>query len=77
MKEELLKVVESELFYGIDDGVMPVNETSDSITKIPTYTGNIDPRVIRINNGRKWHEPFDIDINGFELLPHKTDMVDF
>ena len=77
MKEELLNIVESELFYGIDDGVMPVNETSDSITKIPTYTGNIDTRIIRINNGRKWHEPFDIDIHGFELVPHKTDMVDF
>ena len=77
MKEEILNVVESELFYGVDDGVMPVNETSNLVTKIPTFTGNIDPRVMPINNGRKWDEPFDIEIHGFELVPHKTDMVDF
>ena len=77
MKEEILNVVESELFYGVDDGVMPVNETSNLVTKIPTFTGNIDPRVMPINNGRKWDEPFDIEIHGFELVPHKTDMEDF
>mgnify|MGYP001164193049 CR=1 FL=1 len=68
MKEDLLNILEGELFYGVDDGVMPVNETSDSITKIPAFTGNIDSRVMRINNGREWDEPFDIDIHGFELV---------
>ena len=77
MKEEVLNMLEVELFYGVDDGIMPVNETSNSVTKIPTFTGNIDPRIMPINNGRKWDESFDIEVHGFELVSHKTDMENF
>ena len=37
MNDELLKVVDGKLFYGVDDGIMPVNETKDTITKIQLF----------------------------------------
>ena len=77
MKDELVDAVDGELFYGVDDGIISVNETSDLVTKIPTYSGNLDPHITSINNGRKWDKPFNIDVHGFELVSHKTQVVNF
>ena len=77
MSDEFVNTVDGKLFYGIDDGVMPVNETKDTITKIPIYSGNFDPHITGINNGRKWDRPFNIDIHGFELISHRTQMINF
>ena len=77
MNDGLLNVVDGKLFYGVDDGIMPVNETKDTITKIPTYSGNFNPQIKGINNGRTWHKPFNIDVHGFELISHKTQVKNF
>ena len=77
MSDEFVNTVDGKLFYGIDDGVMPVNETKDTITKIPIYSGNFDPHITGINNGRKWDRPFNIDTHGFELISHRTQMINF
>ncbi len=77
MNNEFLNTVEGKLFYGVDDGVMPVNETKDTITNIPIYSGNFDTQIITISNGREWDEQFNIDVHGFELLSHRTQVLNF
>ncbi|MBT4939532.1 MAG: methyltransferase, partial [Rhodospirillaceae bacterium] len=69
--------VEAELTYCVDDGTMPVNETKDAVTKMPTYSGNYDRHVMPIHDGRSWDKPINIEVNGFELVEHRTAMQDF
>ncbi|MBT3989824.1 MAG: methyltransferase [Rhodospirillaceae bacterium] len=69
--------VEAELTYCVDDGTMPVNETKDAVTKMPTYSGNYDRHVMPIHDGRSWDKPINIEVSGFELVEHKTAMQDF
>ena len=69
--------IQASLFYGIDDGVVPVNETKDIKTKIPSYTGKFDQRVMLISNGRQTPEKLNLELNGFELVEHNTKITEF
>jgi len=69
--------IEAELTYCRDDGTIPVNETKDATTKIPSYSGNFDHHRMLIQNGRQTSEKFSLEINGFELVKHDTKVEDF
>ena len=69
--------VEAELTYCVDDGTMPVNETKDMITKMPSYSGNFDQHIMLIENGRQTSQHLNLDVNGFELVAHNTKVDDF
>ncbi len=71
------RTVEATLTYCIDDGTMPVNETKNAITKMPTYSGKFDDHVMPIHNAREWDKPFNLDVHGFELVEHNTAVKDF
>ena len=75
--EQYPATVEATLTYCVDDGTMPVNETKDATTKLPTYRGNFDDHLVPIHNGRSWDKPFNLDVHGFELTEHSTAMKDF
>jgi hypothetical protein len=69
--------IEATLTYCVDDGTMPVNETKDATTKLPTYSGNFDDHLVPIHNGRSWDKPFNLEVHGFELAEHNTAVKDF
>ena len=77
MNDRPVNTVDGELLYCVDNGITPVNETSNSITKIPQYSGDFDRHLVRINDGRVWNRAFNIDVHGFELIAHKTSVTDF
>ena len=69
--------VEAKLTYCVDDGTMPVNETKDMITKMPSYSGNFDQHIMPIENGRQTSQHLKLDVNGFQLVAHNTKVDDF
>jgi hypothetical protein len=69
--------VEATLTYCIDDGTMPVNETKDTVTKMPSYSGNFDDHVMPIHNGRTAKNPLNFEVHGFELIEHNTQVENF
>ncbi len=77
MNQEHPGTVEAALTYCVDDGTMPVNETADAKTKIPTYSGTFDDHIVPIHNARSWDRPFNLEVHGFELAEHKTQVKDF
>lgn len=77
MTQEQPGTVEATLTYCVDDGTMPVNETKDAVTKMPSYSGNFDQHVMPIHDGRNLSTPLNIEVHGFELAEHKTAMKDF
>ncbi|MEE3000435.1 MAG: CmcJ/NvfI family oxidoreductase [Pseudomonadota bacterium] len=77
MDQQYPHQIKASLSYGIDDGVMPVNETKDMKTKIPSYTGNFDQRAVPISNGRQTPEKLNLESNGFELVEHNTKIKNF
>ena len=77
MDQQYPHQIKASLSYGIDDGVMPVNETKDMKTKIPSYTGTFDQRAVPISNGRQTPEKLNLELNGFELVEHNTEFKNF
>ncbi len=69
--------IEATLTYCVDDGTMPVNETKNAVTKMPTYSGNFDDHVMPIRNARQREIPLNLEVNGFELVEHNTAVKDF
>jgi hypothetical protein len=77
MVKQFSDSVEATLTYCVDDGRMPVNETKDIVTKMPAYSGNFDDHIMRIHNGRTSINTLNIEVNGFELIKHDTQVKNF
>src|SRR4051812_17335453 len=69
--------VTAELNYTIDTGVKPVNETYGPGELQRRDTGTVDPRQVRVRNGRPLAGQLALDRSGFVLVEHKTQVVDF
>lgn len=72
--------VEADLNYSIDSGLMPVTETKDLGTyETVTERRNHSyvPQRMKIHNGRKHWNSFQLDRNGFEFVNHQTKVRDF
>jgi hypothetical protein len=65
------------LHYTVDTGVKPVNETFGPNNIRRRETGEHDVRRTTIRNGRPLAEEFDLDVTGFELVEHRTQVRDF
>lgn len=65
--------IEAVLNYTLNTGVRPVNYTFDPPEGVPRNSGVVDARVIVIRNARRLPR-HSIDINGFELLPHRSSL---
>ena len=63
MNQQHPSEIQATLSYAIDDGVMPVNETKNKKTKIPSYTGNFEQRMMSIYNGRQATEKLNLELN--------------
>lgn len=55
----------------------PVNYASIAGGKAERNTGVADPRTVRIRDARRSGEHFSLDMQGFELVEHETDVEDF
>ena len=77
MTKEYPEQVKAEINYCVDDGEMPVNETKNMRTKMPSYSGNFDHHVMLIRNGRQRSSPLQLEVNGFELVSHNTKVKNF
>jgi hypothetical protein len=65
------------LHYTIDTGVTPVNETFGPNNIRRRVTGEHEIREMTIRDGRPHVDEFDLDVTGFELVGHKTQVRDF
>jgi hypothetical protein len=74
-----LDEVTAEVNYSIDTGVKPVNESYGPGNVRSRSIGAIDPRQVRIRNGRPLHRAGQLALerNGFVLVEHRTHVVDF
>ena len=77
MGREQPRNIKTTLTYCVDDGTMPVNETKDMITKMPSYSGNFDEHIVTIKNARQIPQHLNLEVNGFELVKHNSQVKDF
>jgi hypothetical protein len=68
--------VEAVLNYTRNTGVRPVNYTFDPPAGIPRYSGEIEPRSLRIRNARLARS-VGLDVSGFELVRHRSSLEDW
>src|ERR1051325_7913211 len=69
-------MITARLNYAIDTGAKQVSETFGPDNMYTRSQGEFDSRQVEIHDGR--HEgPFNIDVNGFTLVDHKTAVTDF
>lgn len=69
--------VEADLTYCIDTGVKPVNETFGTGNVERKYTGTFSNHKMAISDGRAVRDQFSLDVHGFELVDHQTQVKDF
>lgn len=72
-----LDEVTAEVNYSIDTGVKPVNESYGPGNVLSRNLGAIDPRRVRIRNGRQLAGQLALERHGFILVEHRTRVVDF
>jgi hypothetical protein len=77
MAKEHPNQIKAKLTYCVDDGTIPVNETKDMISKMPSYSGNFDQHIMPIKNGRQTSQHLNLDLNGFELVNHNSHVEEF
>jgi hypothetical protein len=65
------------LHYTVDTGVTPVNETFGPNNIRRRVTGENEVRQMTIRDGRPHLDEFRLDVSGFELVEHRTQMRDF
>lgn len=68
--------VEAVLNYTRKTGVRPVNYTFDPPPGVPRYSGEVDARTVTIHDGRRLAGA-GLDISGFELIRHRSTLVDW
>ena len=69
--------IEADLDYLVPNGRRPVNYAYPPPPGVPQSSGEFAPRRVRIVNGRRqWQRP-TLDVNGFELLQHTSQVADF
>lgn len=71
------ETVEAALTYSVDTGKMPINQTFEEGNVDRAYTGEFANHNMRIGNGRVMRDQLAIDLHGFELADHKTQMENF
>jgi hypothetical protein len=69
--------VTAELNYSIDTGVKPLDESYGPGNVHSRKLGEIDPRRVRIRNGRRLAGQLALERNGFVLVDHPTRVADF
>jgi hypothetical protein len=69
--------VEAELNYLHYTGERPVTYTYPAPPGVPQHSGQVEPRRVRIQNGRRHAEPFSLDRNGFEILNQPSEVTNF
>ena len=72
-----LDEVTAELNYSIDTGVKPLDESYGPGNVHSRKLGALDPRRVRIRNGRPLAGQLALERNGFVLVEHPTRVVDF
>jgi hypothetical protein len=72
-----LDEVTAELNYSIDTGVKPLDESYGPGNVHSRKLGAIDPRRVRIRNGRRLAGQLALERNGFVLVEHATRVADF
>jgi len=65
------------LHYTVDTGVAPVNETFGPNNIRRRVSGEHEVRQMTIRDGRLLVGGFDLDVTGFELVEHRTQVRDF
>ena len=73
---ETIPAVRATLTYLVESDETLVTYPSESGTDLTRYTGQSDPRVVPIRDGRARSEPFSLDREGFELRHHETAVSD-
>jgi hypothetical protein len=68
--------VEAVLNYTRKTGVRPVNYTFDPPPGVPRNSGEIDARTVTIHDARRIFDSA-LDVNGFQLLRHRSTLVDW
>ena len=69
--------VDAVVNYTRDTGVRPVNYTFDPPAGVPRNSGVVDGRLVRIRNARRAAARFGLDISGFELVPHRSSLIEW
>ena len=72
-----LQEIEAELFYAVDTGVKPVNETMGPGDMSRKRTGIREKHKMTVRDGRPLIGSFDLEEHGFEFVDHPTKMTDF
>ena len=68
--------VDVELNYLRNTGVRPVAYAIAPPEGVPRYTGEVEPRPVRIFNGRRL-DATTLDREGFALHAHRSELSDF
>lgn len=68
--------VDAVLNYTRDTGTRPVSYTFDPPAGVPRYSGEVDPRTVRILDARAV-SGLTLDAIGFELLRHSGTLTDW
>lgn len=68
--------VDAVLNYARDTGTRPVSYTFDPPAGVPRYSGEVDPRTVRILDARAV-SGLTLDASGFELLRHSGTLTDW
>ncbi len=69
--------IEADLFYAVDTGVKPVNETMGPGDMSRKRTGIREKHKMTVRDGRPLVGSFDLEEHGFEFVDHPTKMTDF
>lgn len=70
-------VIEAELNYGIDTGVVPVTETMAGGNNVRTVAATYEPRKVSISDMRADRGRLSLQRNGLVLVDHHTRVRDF
>ena len=76
-KAEVRAEIVAGLHYTVDTGVKPVNETFGPNNIRRRVTGEHEVRQTTIRDGRPLRGEFDLEVTGFELVDHPTQVRDF
>ena len=71
------EAVVAPIHYTADTGEKLVNETFGPNNIHRNHIGTMDPRPMRIENGRQLADGLSLDRNGFMLVEHQTAVKDF
>ncbi|MFV2093459.1 MAG: CmcJ/NvfI family oxidoreductase [Hyphomicrobiales bacterium] len=69
--------ITAPLTYSINTGIKPVSDTSEPDGRLRIYHSEFKQHPVRIFNGRRRTEPLSLDVEGFLLATHPTEVNDF